>query len=273
MHELQSIEVKGQRVLTTQQLAGAYDTTASKIIYNFNYNKERYILGKHYIEVTGEELRSMKRTYENQMSFKYAKALYLWTEKGALLHAKSLNTDKAWEVYDYLVDFYFRAKEELAKQEAQPERPWFIRRFRGKDVVLERDFIAITGVDIRKHPLFYCEEYFRAGWDFNGWGWRCDNEEFKREYGFDYGDDDCMMYLRLWGVRKALKILADDRKIKMNTGAYEMLMDGIRATEKPKKKEIEGKREPVMIATREPERNVPVYISITVNGAEMQQRY
>ena len=36
---------------------------------------------------------------------------YLWTEKGALLHAKSLNTDKAWEVYDYLVDFYFRAKE------------------------------------------------------------------------------------------------------------------------------------------------------------------
>ena len=32
-------------------------------------------------------------------------------KKGALLHAKSLNTDKAWEVYDYLVDFYFRAKE------------------------------------------------------------------------------------------------------------------------------------------------------------------
>lgn len=28
-----------------------------------------------------------------------------------MLHAKSLNTDKAWQVYDYLVDFYFRAKE------------------------------------------------------------------------------------------------------------------------------------------------------------------
>ena len=33
-------------------------------------------------------------------------------KRQALLHAKSLNTDKAWEVYDYLVDFYFRAKEE-----------------------------------------------------------------------------------------------------------------------------------------------------------------
>lgn len=28
-----------------------------------------------------------------------------------MLHAKSLNTDKSWQVYDYLVDFYFRAKE------------------------------------------------------------------------------------------------------------------------------------------------------------------
>lgn len=106
------IEVRGIRVLTTRQIADAYGTTKDKIIYNFNYNKGRYILGKHYIEVMGEELRRLKRTCENQMSFKYAKSLYLWTEKGALLHAKSLNTDKAWEVYDYLVDYYFRAEEQ-----------------------------------------------------------------------------------------------------------------------------------------------------------------
>ena len=42
----------------------------------------------------------------------YASHITLWTEKGALLHAKSLNTDKAWAVYDWLVDFYFRAREE-----------------------------------------------------------------------------------------------------------------------------------------------------------------
>ena len=107
----QTMEVKGFRVLTTRQLAEAYGTTKDKIIYNFNYNKDKYILGKHYIEVMGEELRRLKRTCENQMSLKYAKSLYLWTEKGALLHAKSLNTDKAWKVYDYLVDFYFRVKD------------------------------------------------------------------------------------------------------------------------------------------------------------------
>lgn len=108
----QTVEIKGIKVLTTKQIADAYGVTKDKIIYNFNYNKDRYILGKHYLEVSGEELRRLKRTCEIQSSFKYAKLLYLWTEKGALLHAKSLNTDKAWEVYDYLVDFYFRAKEE-----------------------------------------------------------------------------------------------------------------------------------------------------------------
>lgn len=43
--------------------------------------------------------------------------LYLWTEKGAFLHAKSLNTDKAWEVYEYLVDSYFNRKKPMSTAE------------------------------------------------------------------------------------------------------------------------------------------------------------
>jgi len=116
MDKMNVVEVRGIRVLTTQQIAKAYGVTKDKVIYNFNYNKSRYIKGKHYIEVVGDELRELKRTYENQISFKYAKSLYLWTEKGALLHAKSINTDKAWEVYDYLVDHYFRSEEIMKKQ-------------------------------------------------------------------------------------------------------------------------------------------------------------
>ena len=116
----ETVEVKGMKVLTTRQIAEAYGVSKDKIIYNFNYNKDRYVLGKHYIEVFGEELRRLKRTCEIQSSFKYAKTLYLWTEKGALLHAKSLNTDKAWEEYDYLVDFYFRAKEEPKETKPVP---------------------------------------------------------------------------------------------------------------------------------------------------------
>ncbi len=121
MNNLQAVEVKGQRVLTSEQLAEAYETDLGRIKKNFNYNRMRFVEGKHYISLTGNELRDFKNKVTNSdLVAKQAKMLYLWTEKGALLHAKSLNTDKAWEVYEYLVDFYFRAKEE--KPETAQER-------------------------------------------------------------------------------------------------------------------------------------------------------
>lgn len=118
----QKMIFKGINVLTTKQIAEAYGTEASIIRTNFNRNKGKYIEGKHYILLQGEELKQFKSEYEirtkliktkveNQPFLKRARYIYLWTEKGALLHAKSINTDKAWEVYDYLVDFYFRVKE------------------------------------------------------------------------------------------------------------------------------------------------------------------
>lgn len=109
----QIIEQNGVRVLTTRQLTEWYQTEEWQIKQNFRNNKERFVFGKHYITLQGDDLKEFKSKVENiYLVGKTAKILYLWTEKGALLHAKSLNTDKAWEVYDYLVDFYFRAKEE-----------------------------------------------------------------------------------------------------------------------------------------------------------------
>ena len=115
------IEVKGTKVLTTKQIAEAYGVKSDIIGYNFRYNKERYIEGKHYIMLEKQALREFKLTnVEIQRSLPKISKLYLWTEKGALLHAKSLNTDKAWQVYDYLVDFYFRAKENKPEPPAKP---------------------------------------------------------------------------------------------------------------------------------------------------------
>lgn len=106
MNELKITEYKGIRVLTTQQIAEAYGTDTKIISKNFSRNKERYIEGKHFICLEGEELKEFKTKRHFDDSSRINK-LYLWTEKGAFLHAKSLNTDKAWEVYDRLVDEYF----------------------------------------------------------------------------------------------------------------------------------------------------------------------
>ena len=107
LRELQTIEYSDMRVLTTQQIAEAYGTDAQVITNNFNRNKDRYVEGKHYICLTGEELKEFKTTHQNDLSSSRINQLYLWTKKGAFLHAKSLNTDVAWEVYDRLVDSYF----------------------------------------------------------------------------------------------------------------------------------------------------------------------
>ena len=112
MQNLQVIEQDGIRVLTSKQLAEAYETTPERIKQNFQANRDRYIKQKHYICLSKERLKEFKnRGGNSSLVSNRANILYLWTEKGALLHAKSLNTDRAWEVYDYLVDFYFRAKE------------------------------------------------------------------------------------------------------------------------------------------------------------------
>ncbi|MCU6725791.1 ORF6N domain-containing protein [Muricoprocola aceti] len=117
MHDLKVTEYHGIRVLTSAQVAQMYETDTKTISYNFSYNKRKYIEGKHYIKLEGTELKEFKASREIPDCHKFSAHLYLWTEKGALLNAKSLNTDKAWQAYDYLVDFYFRAREQKQEKE------------------------------------------------------------------------------------------------------------------------------------------------------------
>lgn len=124
MNTLKVIERAGERVLTTAQLAAEYGTDAITIQQNFHNNKRRYIEGKHFYLVTGEALRSLKRDLEKiEVAIpKNVNRYYLWTERGALLHAKSLNTDTAWAVYDFLVEHYFR-KEKSSVPQIPREKP------------------------------------------------------------------------------------------------------------------------------------------------------
>ena len=104
------IEQNGQRVLTTAQLAEAYGTTTKVISKNFTRNRNRYVEGIHFYRLTGEEKREFCNRRQIDDGSK-ATVFYLWTERGTLLHAKSLNTDKAWDVYIFLVETYFRVEE------------------------------------------------------------------------------------------------------------------------------------------------------------------
>ncbi|MEW4414402.1 ORF6N domain-containing protein [Clostridium sp. AN503] len=124
MNELTVTEYKNIRVLTTQQLAEAYESNTDTITKNFNRNKGRYVEGKHYICLKGQKLKDFRANGQIDL-LPNINTLYLWTQKGAFLHAKSLNTDVAWDVYDRLVDHYFDSQEKREipqKEKSSSER-------------------------------------------------------------------------------------------------------------------------------------------------------
>jgi hypothetical protein len=119
--ELQPIEHDAQRVLTTKQLADLYDVEPSVVTKNFNRNQERFQEGIHFFRLQGDELRAFRTNLhlegyssmskgQNDIYSPNTPQLLLWTERGALYHAKILNNDKAWEMYERLLDTYFRFK-------------------------------------------------------------------------------------------------------------------------------------------------------------------
>lgn len=128
MHELTTInpldgitriEYHGQPVLTYSQLAEALSAkgdkkvTVNNLQSNFRNNRDRFIEGKHFFEVTGEELNILRlKNFQLQIS-PQTRSLYLWTKRGVARHCKSVGTDIAWDVFEALEDTYFNVEKIL----------------------------------------------------------------------------------------------------------------------------------------------------------------
>lgn len=108
----QVIRFKNVPVVSTAQLAKFYGVEVKNINQNFNRNLGRFIEGKHYFKLEGDDLREFKK----QPSFRgllsnMISHLNLWTERGAARHAKMLDTDHAWDVFERLEDSYFKPQQ------------------------------------------------------------------------------------------------------------------------------------------------------------------
>lgn len=103
------------RVITTELLARLYNAADQQIRQNYNNNAMRFVEGTHFYKLEGEALREFKKNCVENFDAvpKHARSLTLWTERGAARHAKMLDTDAAWEVFEQLEDCYFRVKEAL----------------------------------------------------------------------------------------------------------------------------------------------------------------
>ena len=119
MNELMVLEHNSIRVMTTEQLAEAYGCAPKQIQQNFNNNRVRFIAGKHFFVLEGQDLQTFRLQVENielQISPK-TRYLYLWTKRGAARHSKMLGTERAWDVFDELEESYFNPMKNMTPEE------------------------------------------------------------------------------------------------------------------------------------------------------------
>lgn len=118
--DLQIIEYRGQRVVTTEQLAAGYGTDEVNIRKNLSRNLERFEEGKHYFLLTGSELKGFKNLVpESHLVNKHTSQLILWTERGAARMSKVVDTDQAWGYHEDLAEFYFSQRDAIAAPSTQ----------------------------------------------------------------------------------------------------------------------------------------------------------
>ena len=119
MNELTVLEHNNIRVMTTEQLAEAYGCAPKQIQQNFSNNRVRFIAGKHFFVLEGQDLQTFRLQVENielQISPK-TRHLYLWTKRGAARHSKMLGTERAWDVFDELEESYFNPMKNMTPEE------------------------------------------------------------------------------------------------------------------------------------------------------------
>lgn len=130
MGDIAVLEWNHEKVITTAQLAAAYETNPDNIKKNFSRNKAKFTEGQHYYFLEGENLRTFKAQVDISEGTNCPLAvcdkvtnsppvpsnvnqLYLWTRRGASRHCKILDTDKAWKQFDNLEETYFKGQQQI----------------------------------------------------------------------------------------------------------------------------------------------------------------
>lgn len=117
-----TLAYRGQPVLTTELAAKAFGASERQLRDNASANSIRFQAGKHFFKVEGAELRALKDSAGFTGSVgSNAKSVTLWTERGIARHAKILETETAWAIFEELEDTYFKVRQDR-QTEAVPLR-------------------------------------------------------------------------------------------------------------------------------------------------------
>ncbi|WP_219951437.1 ORF6N domain-containing protein [Dickeya zeae] len=131
VENLPAISHNSVPVITTELLSQLYGTEPIRIRNNHSRNRDRFDEGKHYFKITGKDLENLRVSLRDSQNKIHSNVrfLILWTERGAARHAKMLETDQAWDVFEKLEDCYFN------QRESRPEKTTTLERTPLRDAV------------------------------------------------------------------------------------------------------------------------------------------
>lgn len=115
-HDVNRIEYKGQPIITFKMVDELHGRPEGTARVTFNRNKDRFILGEHYHDVSYIEWSQMTAvclTYGGQDTGQ-RNSIKFFTEAGYLLLVKPFTDDRAWKVQDCLIRDYFKMREAIS---------------------------------------------------------------------------------------------------------------------------------------------------------------
>lgn len=150
-------------VITTELLAHLYGTKIKNISDNFLNNTTRFVVGKHFFKIEKNELREFKNRPETiGLVGKNARSLILWTERGAARHAKMLETDQAWEVFEKLEDCYFSQKSPSVRVSRQ-------KSYDTRVLCYQQSGVTVSTIPLRDDDIVISLESWLELARANGW--------------------------------------------------------------------------------------------------------
>ncbi|EFD1131676.1 TPA: ORF6N domain-containing protein [Escherichia coli] len=159
-------------VITTELLAQLYGTEPVRIRQNHHENKVRFVEGKHFFKVVGNDLKELRVALNYSQNLQpslrglqispKARSLILWTERGAARHAKMLETDQAWDVFERLEDCYFRQKDPSAPVSCQ-------KSYDTRVLCYQRGGVTVSTIQLRDDDIVISLESWLELARANGW--------------------------------------------------------------------------------------------------------
>lgn len=197
--------------------------------------------------LSGEDLKQFKAVHQNDESLKFTSTLYLWTEKGAWLHAKSLNTDEAWDAYETLVDEYYVIKNQVMPK-SQSE---IILMLAQQNVDIERKQLEIENTQkqqrIELDTIKIKQDNIVEIVSLNSDGWRDKIKAILKnvaknkggEYGNTYNESykaledraKCKLNIRLNNRKKDLALSGASKTVQKNFNKLDVIAEDKKLTE------------------------------------------